>query len=153
MIPGLSLPALPAPGADSRSLLPYGAVRALPAPPVIQPGRDGDVPRRSRPVDRQTETDGETGTENSTENSTASARRGTAVDRNRPETRQENTASTRRDAGSGTRMHDSAPFVAQVIAQEVMQTGLHIEPWRQATNAYERAASISATAGGRGMFL
>jgi hypothetical protein len=34
-----------------------------------------------------------------------------------------------------------------------MQTGLHIEPWRQATNAYERAASISATAGGRGMFL
>jgi hypothetical protein len=149
MISGPSLPALPAPGADSRSLLPYGAVRALPAPPVIQPGRDSDVPRRSRLVDRQTETDGDTGTENST----TSARRGTAVDRNRPETRQENTASTRRDAGSGTRMHDSAPFVAQVIAQEVMQTGLHIEPWRQATNAYERAASISATAGGRGMFL
>jgi hypothetical protein len=28
----------------------------------------------------------------------------------------------------------------QVLAQEVLKSGLYIEPWRQAINAYERAA-------------
>jgi len=38
----------------------------------------------------------------------------------------------------------TAPFVTQVLAQEVLKTGLHIEPWRQAIDAYERAAGAAA---------
>ena len=70
MISGPPLPALPAPGTDSRSLLPYAAIRALPAPPITRPVprpvRDEEVRQRYRPVDRQAEADGETGSENST---------------------------------------------------------------------------------------
>ena len=38
----------------------------------------------------------------------------------------------------------TAPFVTQVLAQEVLKSGLHIEPWRQAIDAYERAAGAAA---------
>ena len=37
----------------------------------------------------------------------------------------------------------TAPFVTQVLAQEVLKSGLHIEPWRQAIDAYERAAGAA----------
>src|SRR5688572_24683969 len=107
MISGPQLPALPASGADSRSLLPYGAVRALPAPPATRPARDEEAPRRYRPVDRQAEADGETGTNKSAASTGLEFRQG-------------NSASVRSDGRSdewtGGRTRDSAPFVAQAIA-------------------------------------
>jgi hypothetical protein len=37
----------------------------------------------------------------------------------------------------------SAPFLAQQIAQERLGKGLHIEPLREAADAYARAAGLS----------
>ncbi len=51
----------------------------------------------------------------------------------------------RRGASEGTAPHrPAAPLMAQMIAQEVIGAGLHIEPWRQAMAAYGRASAVAA---------
>jgi hypothetical protein len=44
----------------------------------------------------------------------------------------------------------NAPFVTQVLAQEVLKSGLHIEPWREAISAYERAGATANPGSGPG---
>ncbi|EWY38957.1 hypothetical protein N825_10375 [Skermanella stibiiresistens SB22] len=44
----------------------------------------------------------------------------------------------------------NAPFVTQVLAQEVLKSGLHIEPWREAISAYERAGATTNPSQGPG---
>jgi hypothetical protein len=52
-----------------------------------------------------------------------------------------------KDAGAGPPdiPGASAPFLAQQIAQERLGKGLHIEPLREAADAYARAAGLSRT--------
>jgi hypothetical protein len=123
------LPFAPLP--DSRSLVPVSVARAQP----VRTGKaDRDAARRIRRIGDQ-------------ESDTATAE--TEVDRAEPAPRSGRSETLPHDAGMvrstetgqrGWSAPGTAPFVTQVLAQEVLKSGLYIEPWRQAINAYERAA-------------
>src|SRR4051812_6637481 len=126
------LPITPLP--DSRSLVPVSAVRA-----TARVGKaDREAAKRARKLsDRESD----------------SATAETASERAEAPTRNTDTEPFPRDvalapaAETGQRgwsAPGTAPFVTQVLAQEVLKSGLHIEPWRQAIDAYERAAGAAA---------
>ncbi|UEM06475.1 hypothetical protein JL101_013895 [Skermanella rosea] len=120
---------------DSRSLVPVTPARALPV-------RADAVERENRRRPKRAE-------ERETETATA----GTAHYHADPALRGNGTEAPHRvaiaappppESGRGWAAPGSAPFVAQVLAQEVLKTGLYIEPWRQAISAYERASETAA---------
>jgi hypothetical protein len=98
------------------------------------------APRRHKAAEKVAERDRDTAT---AETATETAAEPTSRDRT--------PAATPRPAGTGqagqTRRDwsapGSAPFVTQVLAQEVLKQGLYIEPWKQAVSAYERAAETA----------
>jgi hypothetical protein len=118
---------------DSRSLVPVSAVRA----PTRVGKADREAAKRVRKLsDRESD----------------SAAAETASERAEAPTRIIDTEPFPRDlaltpaAETGQRgwsAPGTAPFVTQVLAQEVLKSGLHIEPWRQAIDAYERAAGTA----------
>jgi hypothetical protein len=121
------------PLSDSRSLVPVSAVRA-----TARVGKaDREAAKRARKLsDRESD----------------SATAETASERAEAPTRNTDTEPFPRDlavapaAETGQRgwsAPGTAPFVTQVLAQEVLKSGLHIEPWRQAIDAYERAAGAA----------
>ena len=122
---------------DSRSLVPVTPARALPA-------RADTVERENRRRPRRAE-----------ERETGTATAETAHDQADPVLRGNGAESPHRsgiaapplpplESRRGWAAPGSAPFVAQVLAQEVLKTGLYIEPWRQAISAYERASETAA---------
>ncbi|WP_158045136.1 hypothetical protein [Skermanella pratensis] len=120
---------------DSRSLVPVTPARSLPA-------RADEVERERRRRPRR-----------AAEREADTATAGTASDRADPAARRDDAEAPHRSAMSaqpasesrrGWAAPGSAPFVAQVLAQEVLKTGLYIEPWRQAISAYERASETAA---------
>src|SRR5689334_20051017 len=125
------LPMTPLP--DSRSLVPVSAVRAS-----TRVGKAaGEAAKRVRkPSDRES---------NSAATETASER-AEAPTRNfdtEPFPRDLTLAPAAESGQRGWSAPGTAPFVTQVLAQEVLKSGLHIEPWRQAIDAYERAAGTA----------
>src|SRR3954454_19989265 len=126
------LPITPLP--DSRSLVPVSGVRA-----TARVGKaDREAAKRARKLsDRESD----------------SATAETASERAEAPTRNTDTEPFPRDVAvapvtetgqRGWSAPGTAPFVTQVLAQEVLKSGLHIEPWRQAIDAYERAAGAAA---------
>lgn len=121
---------------DSRSLVPISPARSLPA-------RTDEVERERRRRPRRA-------ADREADDATA----GTAFDRADPAARREDVEAPRQSAIAAQPQAaesrrawaapGSAPFVAQVLAQEVLKTGLYIEPWRQAISAYERASETAA---------
>lgn len=124
---------LPPPG-EGRALAPRGA--ALPAP-VEPPQPPGPVAPRAEPEPRRARR-AEAAEADASPADRAGPDGRRAADRIPP------AASAGGPAAPGAR-GASAPFLAQVLAQEAIGPGLHIEPWREAMAAYARAAS----AGGR----
>jgi hypothetical protein len=125
------LPFTPLP--DSRSLVPVSAVRAS--------ARTSKSEREAaKRVRKLSDDDSDKSTaETKSERAEAPVRNGDAEFRPREvETAPDPEAVRRGWSAPGT-----APFVTQVLAQEVLKSGLHIEPWRQAIDAYERAAGAA----------
>jgi hypothetical protein len=125
------LPITPLP--DSRSLVPVSAFRAS----TRTSKADREAAKRIAKLSDQ-----------ESDNATAE----TASERAEAPTRKADAESFPRDAAvapaaetgrRGWSAPGTAPFVTQVLAQEVLKSGLHIEPWRQAIDAYERAAGAA----------
>ena len=126
------LPFTPLP--DSRSLVPVPSVRA----PIRTGKADRETTRRVRKLsdDEFDKATAETASE-----------RAEAPTRNadtEPFPRDVSVAPAAETGRRGWSAPGTAPFVTQVLAQEVLKSGLHIEPWRQAIDAYERAAGTAA---------
>jgi hypothetical protein len=126
------LPITPLP--DSRSLVPVPAVRA--------PGRTGKADQEAAKRVRKL-------SDQESDNATAetASERAEAPTRNtdkEPFPRDVAVAPAAETGRRGWSAPGTAPFVTQVLAQEVLKSGLHIEPWRQAIEAYERAAGAAA---------
>ena len=124
---------------ESRSLIPVTPVPALPSPRAQADAVERKAPRRQKAAEKVAERDRDTATAE-TASETEAAAESTSRDRT--------PAATARPAGSGQARRDwsapgSAPFVTQVLAQEVLRQGLYIEPWKQAVSAYERAAETA----------
>ena len=126
------LPITPLP--DSRSLVPVSAVRA-----TTRVGKaDREAAKRARKLSDR-ESDSATA-ETASERAEAPTRN---TDKE-PFPRDVPVAPAAETGRRGWSAPGTAPFVTQVLAQEVLKSGLHIEPWRQAIDAYERAAGAAA---------
>ena len=126
------LPITPLP--DSRSLVPVSAVRAS--------ARTGKADRETTRRVRKLSDD-----EFDKATAEAASERAEAPTRNadsEPFPRDVSVAPAAETGRRGWSAPGTAPFVTQVLAQEVLKSGLHIEPWRQAIEAYERAAGAAA---------
>ena len=126
------LPFTPLP--DSRSLVPVSSVRA----PARTGKADREAAKRVRKLSDQ-----------ESDNATAetASERAEAPNRNTDKDPFPRDVAVTPAAETGRRgwsAPGTAPFVTQVLAQEVLKSGLHIEPWRQAIDAYERAAGAAA---------
>jgi len=126
------LPITPLP--DSRSLVPVSAVRA----PAKASKAEREAAKRVRKTSDQ-ESDNATA---ETEGERAEAPTWNAGTETFP--RDVPVAPAAEAGRRGWSAPGTAPFVTQVLAQEVLKSGLHIEPWRQAIDAYERAAGAAA---------
>jgi hypothetical protein len=126
------LPITPLP--DSRSLVPVSAVRA--------PKKTSKADRESaKRVDKLSDDESDKATAQTTsERAEAPSRNADAE----PFARDAAVAPAAETGRRGWSAPGTAPFVTQVLAQEVLKSGLHIEPWRQAIDAYERAAGAVA---------
>jgi hypothetical protein len=131
------LPIAPLPA--QRSLVPVSDPRAQPpVPPVIPTDKADRKPaRRIRKVSDQ-ESDSATA-RSSAGPAETTAKTGEANDFQR----EVDAAPSSQTGGRGWSAPGTAPFVTQVLAQEVLTAGLYIEPWRQAIDAYERAANAA----------
>lgn len=125
------LPFTPLP--DSRSLVPVSAVRAS----VRTSKFEREAAKRVRKLSDD-ETD-KSAAETKSERAEAPVRNGNAEFLPREVEAAPDSETVRR----GWSAPGTAPFVTQVLAQEVLKSGLHIEPWRQAIDAYERAAGAA----------
>ena len=126
------LPITPLP--DSRSLVPVSAVRA--AKKASKADREA-----ARRVDKLSDDESDKATaQTASERAEATARNADT----KPFPREAAPAPAAETGRRGWSAPGTAPFVTQVLAQEVLKSGLHIEPWRQAIDAYERAAGAAA---------
>jgi hypothetical protein len=124
---------------ESRSLVPVTPTPALPSPRAQVDAVERKAPRRQKAAGKVAERDRDTAT---AETATETAAEFISGDRSPATARAAGTGS----AGQGRRdwsAPGSAPFVTQVLAQEVLKQGLYIEPWKQAVSAYERAAETA----------
>jgi hypothetical protein len=126
------LPFTPLP--DSRSLVPVSAVRA----PTRASKAEREAAKRARKLSDH-ESDSATA-ETTSERAEAPARNAETD----TFAREVAVAPAPETGRRGWSAPGTAPFVTQVLAQEVLKSGLHIEPWRQAIDAYERAAGAAA---------
>lgn len=120
---------------DSRSLVPVSPAHALPARAEAVERENRRRPKRAAERDAEAATAG-----TAFEPADTAAQRDGAGEPRRPAVAAQPLPEGRR----GWAAPGSAPFVAQVLAQEVLKTGLYIEPWRQAISAYERARDTAA---------
>jgi hypothetical protein len=120
-----------APPPDQRGLVPASPARAQ---QVRTAKADREAARRVRKVSDQ---ESDTATAGTEENRAEAAPRSSNAEA-LPHV--VGTARSAEAGGRGWSAPGTAPFVTQVLAQEVLKSGLYIEPWRQAINAYERAA-------------
>jgi hypothetical protein len=126
------LPFTPLP--DSRSLVPVSAVRA----PTRASKAEREAAKRVRKLSDQ---ESDSATAETTNERVEAPARNAETDAFAREVAAASAAETGRRGWSAP---GTAPFVTQVLAQEVLKSGLHIEPWRQAIDAYERAAGAAA---------